>query len=132
MVTSAISTIRGKVGPFVTGTIQELIPEYVVLGDETLTGTGGWYPGNGVPSAQFTFNQGTLYDAIGVDPTIPAWTETPVGDIFAVYSQQLRYVWRMSGYTAALVPVNQTFMVTLTTLQWVITKTSPDTFMVTQ
>lgn len=131
MVTDTVSSSLGQIGTYVSVTIQEAIPFYLVYpGDESIKGTNGWYPPSGVTSAQFYLAAGTLHDAIGGVPSLANWADVPIGGEVATYWQDLQYVWRMTGTDEDGVGSNELFDVELTTLSWTITKVSADTFSV--
>lgn len=112
------------IGSMVAGRVQENIPTFIYY-DGTQGGTGGtWYPD--VPSAQFNFTQGKIYDQFAYGySSQQAWNALPNGGTICNWTQQLHYQWTMT--TAAM--TNITFTVNLNTLTWTWVKVSATQWM---
>lgn len=122
---STVDTSLGQVGPWTGPIAQENIAEfYLPTTGTTMPGTGGWVPN--APASTFVLTNGILYDSIS--PGGPLWATTPVGDVYCVWTQQLRLAWVFPSFSPGGIQGNYPLDADLNSLVWDIEKTGPTTW----
>jgi len=124
--TSTVSSAVGKIGPYAAGKVQERIQPFLDYMGRQIGGGPDWYPGD-APSQSFYLAQGVLHDQMGGFYTQTMFDNTPIGTAFITYTQELRYVWKMTGFKNGQFQ-NHTFSVPLNSLDWEWVKVSATTW----